>query len=239
MKIVENSALYQDDGYNECDIEKNGELEILQNEIIDNNVIFDAGANVGDWSRLVLQYHPTTKLHLFEPLPSCYQILSKDKKLTSSKINNIAISSITGATDIYYYPSISVLSSIYRRSPEIETKYNLHPIKTNIQTKTIEQYCEENNIDVIDFLKIDTEGSEVDVLHGALSLIQKRKIKKIQFEYGGCFLDAGKTLLEIFLLLTNNNYNIYRITKKYLIHISKYEDNLENYKYSNYFAVCK
>ena len=43
-----------------------------------------------------------------------------------------------------------------------------------VKTDTLDNYCEENNIDNIDILKIDTEGSELEVLEGAKNILKKQ-----------------------------------------------------------------
>ena len=51
---------------------------------------------------------------------------------------------------------------------------------------TLDLFCEREAIPNIDFLKIDTEGNELDVLEGAKKLLSGGKIKIIQFEFGEC-----------------------------------------------------
>ena len=43
----------------------------------------------------------------------------------------------------------------------------------DVNTDTIDNYCKDNDIDCIDILKIDTEGSEIEVLEGAKNMLNK------------------------------------------------------------------
>ena len=52
-----------------------------------------------------------------------------------------------------------------------------------------------NKDQLIDYVKIDVEGHELDVLEGFGDLINK--IKLIQFEFGGCNIDT-RTFFKIF-----------------------------------------
>ena len=68
---------------------------------------------------------------------------------------------------------------------------------------TLDQYCSRNNIPRIDFLKIDTEGLDLGVLHGSTSLISRGLISFIQCECGvspdnryHCPLEAIQHFLE-------------------------------------------
>ena len=51
-----------------------------------------------------------------------------------------------------------------------------------IETNTIDNYCLENNIDLIDILKIDVQGSEIEVLKGASNMLKERRIKVVYTE---------------------------------------------------------
>ena len=55
----------------------------------------------------------------------------------------------------------------------------------------MDNFCKENNIDSIDVLKIDTEGSEVEVLNGAKNMLNKTNIILIEV------LDEKKNFSEI------------------------------------------
>ena len=47
--------------------------------------------------------------------------------------------------------------------------------KRSIKTETIDNYCKVNNIDRIHFLKIDTEGYDLNVLKSAKIKLKKKK----------------------------------------------------------------
>lgn len=127
------------------------------------------------------------------------------------------------------------LSSFYRRE-SVEKSCNIVPHMLKVKTYDLDSFCQEYHISTIDFLKIDTEGSELDILKGAQQLLAAHKIKYIQFEYGGTYVDAKTTLKEVFTCLKSNNYLVFRIVPNVLIKINNWRDSLETYNYSNYFA---
>jgi hypothetical protein len=69
-------------------------------------------------------------------------------------------------------------------------------------------------------------------------MLKNNNINIIQFEYGGCCLDSGKTLKHVYDIL-NDKYNIYRILSDGLLSIKEWNNNLENYLYCNYLAILK
>ena len=60
----------------------------------------------------------------------------------------------------------SELSTFYRRK-SAEKNLNIKPREVEVRKTTLSKYCIDNRIAKINFLKIDTEGSEMDVLTGA------------------------------------------------------------------------
>ena len=74
------------------------------------------------------------------------------------------------------------------------TSYELK--KTRIETGS--KYCDKNNIDFIDFIKIDAEGSDHLVLNGFMDFLDRKAVRLIQFEYGYANGDA-KFLMKDYL----------------------------------------
>ena len=68
-------------------------------------------------------------------------------------------------------------------------------------------------------------------------MISARRIDLIQFEYGGCYLDAKSTLKEVYHFLKAHGYRLFRILPHALKPIPAWEESLENYQYSNYVAM--
>ncbi|MBK8352977.1 MAG: FkbM family methyltransferase [Saprospirales bacterium] len=131
---------------------------------------------------------------------------------------------------------MSGLASVYQRNLDfIDIK--MDKIE-KISVKKMDDYCIENNISEITFLKIDVEGNELSVLNGAKKLLSENKIKYIQFEFGGCNIDS-RTYFKDFYDLLNEKYKVYRILRDGLFHIEKYSENLEIFVTSNFFAELK
>jgi hypothetical protein len=97
--------------------------------------------------------------------------------------------------------------------------------------KKASDYISENNIKKIDFLKIDVEGYELDVIKGFGDKIENVEI--IQFEYGGTYKDANIKLIDVIDYLSNSFCNFYYLDSNRLVPI---EDFTDHYQYSN--IVC-
>lgn len=230
-------------GYGDTDFETNGELYIANQFIKPCHTIFDVGANKGEWTKTILSFCPQATIHVFEPITFVFDILTKSLPTQANIIlNNLAISNRIGTVNFTVYDNnlyMTQLSSIYRRNKDIEQSFNLSCHTLMVPTITIDNYCQLNHITHIDYLKIDTEGAELDVLKGAHTYLQQRKIKVIQFEYGQTFLDANITLENIFRYLSDFDYKIYRILPDGLLELPTWDTALENYWYSNYLAILQ
>jgi hypothetical protein len=114
------------------------------------------------------------------------------------------------------------------------------PKKTEtVELDTLNQYCEDRNIGAIDFLKLDVEGHELEVLKGATRMLNSGSIKRLQFEYGGCFIDAGVLLKDFFELFNSLEYIFYKIMPNGLMRIPEYDQRLENLQYKNFAVLHK
>ncbi len=219
----------------------NYELTIIENFIASGNVVFDIGANIGSWTNQVLNICPDVQIHLFEPAPPIYQTLLQNlaEPIKSGQLvlNNLAIAHQLEIREFYYYEKSSGWSTFHRRF-EIEKQYNIEsPQPFQVLTATLDDYVQTRGIKRINFLKIDTEGGELEVLHGATNLLQKGKIDYIQFEYGGTFVDANITLKQVFEHLQKFRYTIFKILPNALQPLPQFSPEYENYEYSNFLAV--
>lgn len=243
IDIYENNSNFDWIGYNNCDFETNGELFIAQQFMKPLSIVFDVGANIGEWSASVLSRVPSINLHAFEPIRFVYDQMSRTLPVSARvHLNNLAVCHQQGQVKFTVYDNnlyMTQLSTMYKRNKDIEDSLALHSHEIIVPTITLDHYCITHNISHIDYLKIDTEGAELDVLKGAKEYLENGRISVIQFEYGGNFLDAHITLQQVFLYLTTNNYQIYRILPNGLLHIAHWDNQLENYCYCNYLAILQ
>lgn len=81
------------------------------------------------------------------------------------------------------------------------------------------------------------EGSELDVLRGAAGMLGGDRIQRIQFEYGGTYIDARILLKDIFDLLVPLGFKIHKIYPKALRPVERYDQRLETFQYQNLVAL--
>jgi FkbM family methyltransferase len=230
-----NAPEFNDIGYYNYDSNSNGELLVIKELIKDGDVVFDVGANVGNWTEQAIGQHKNLNVFAFEPIPTLVDSMTKkfeEKKVTVKKL---AMFSSEKKLDFEYYENHSDASGIYHQN--WVTQECGAPKKITVDTTYLDKFCKDNKINHINFLKIDTEGSELDVLKGGSELLKDHSIDVIQFEYTCTYPDAGITLKQIYEYLTKFGYKIFRECGDGLIYISNWDDSLECYRYSNYVAL--
>ncbi len=146
-------------------------------------VIFDVGANKGQSAMKFRKHWPKAQIHSFEPFQYAFQKLLDNTKGFNVTCHNFALGASNGHLDVQ-------ISDINKNSVRnsLLPENNIHDpeqLKTeNIQLMTLSDFCREHAITFIDFLKIDTEGYDLEVLKGAVSLLNSTSILCIQTEVG-------------------------------------------------------
>ena len=109
--------------------------------------------------------------------------------------------------------------------------------KETVALETVDGFCREHGIGRVDFVKIDTEGHEVDVLEGARECLRNGALRMIQFEYGGTYIDSRRLLKDVFELTAPLDYTVFLIAPDGLIACPRYDQRLENFQYKNFVLL--
>ena len=211
-------------------------LKFLKPFLPENPIIFDCGANFGNYSKLILEHFYNAQVFAFEPDPANFKILTQKLHGDNIQIFNLGLGIITEKKELFRSEAYPGISSVYQR--------DLTHINTSMKAIgeipfiSIDDFSKQHNIEKIDFLKLDTEGNELNILLGATNMLSQGSIKNIQFEFGGCNIDA-RTYFKDFFNLLIANFKIFRILKDGLYPITKYSEILEVYMTSNFLAVLK
>lgn len=164
--------------------------------------LVDAGANRGLYTQAFCKLIPCKKVHLFEPIPRMYDIMSK--RLPGGNVYkkyNVALGSENTVTTFYHCKEHPHLSSFVNRP--IFYRNGNSPDVIDIKVCKLQDIVRDEHIEV---LKIDTEGYELEVLRGCDELLENKKVDYIQFEYGGCFKESGVKLNDVVSFLHDYNY---------------------------------
>ncbi|MFA6297466.1 MAG: FkbM family methyltransferase [Candidatus Paceibacterota bacterium] len=228
--------------FGDSETEDSGEkyvLEYLKNKNLEEDfVIFDAGANLGQYATLANKvFSDKAHIYSFEPGKETFSQMSKNTStIKNIQRCNFALGASVGVASLNYDKEGSGLASVYERKLD-HANISLDT-KEEIEVKTVDSVCVSNNINHIDFLKMDVEGHELEILKGASNMLDNKKISALQFEFGGANIDS-RTYFQDFYYLLEKNYKIYRVLQDGLQEIKKYSELQEIFTTVNYFAELK
>ncbi len=132
-------------------------------------VLLDIGANTGYYGIMSAYMFPNSKTYSFEPISLHFDSIKESvylNRLSNVDINECALGETSGNIDIYTAGSGTTLIKEFTTNTEN---------KLNIPIKRLDDVVKEKGISHINFIKIDVEGFEFDVLKGALDSIKTHK----------------------------------------------------------------
>lgn len=243
---------------NNCNLSSNGEanfIEMWSRVTQDDPVIFDIGANQGDYVELVLNKlkesgaKKSQTIYAFEP--SLAFLILQDRFKDNSEIPvygdknsesvpiglnllNFGLSDVEEMRDLYFplNQAGGELSSLYDRSILGEKTTE------RVSLKRLDNFIENKKIPHISLMKIDVEGHELQVLRGMGKYLDPSFVDYIQFEYGGCNVDSGTSLNELYDILVKAGFIMTKIMPTFL-EKRGYSKSLENYTHKNFVAISK
>ena len=164
-------------------------------EVKEDATIFDIGAWKGDTAYFFSKKCSNkARIYAFEPDDYAFQILEKIKE--KYKLNNIITKNI-------------LLSNAEKEIDFVSMIENTPTIKKN--AITIDKFVEENNFEKIDYIKMDVEGAERNILEGAIKTIKKFKPSlAIAIYHGGKLFMEDFYNIPIFIKnVINEDYEYY------------------------------
>ena len=196
--------------------------------------ILDIGANVGAYAALVRAKAPRARVLALEPNPETFKLLAGRAKDHGFDALNLGAGKMVGNATLYHRmsdstsPHASLHASVLGNSTDVASH--------TISVTTIDRIVQDHDIENIEFLKIDTEGSELDVLLGAQNSIQSGKIDWVQFEFN-TMNSAARVFFEDFQAVLPG-YRFYRLLSKGVIPVGDSPWSLPNlFMYQNLLAV--
>ena len=218
--------------------ERTGELRLLDGIAAEDHqpVVFDVGANVGDYSTAVIRrLGGRVRLFAFEPAASTCEQLERRVGAAAS-VHTIALGDENGSAVLYSDRAASPIASLYQR--DLGRSRATLDQKENVVVRRLDDFCSQHDVAFIDLLKLDVEGHELKVLQGARRLLDDGAIRIIQFEFGGANVDS-RTFLRDFFELLSPRYAISRIVQDGLVSVDPYSEEHEIFVTVNYAAILR
>lgn len=198
---------------------------------------FDIGANQGIYTLLAgKKVSKGGKVISFEPVPSQFKKLKRNLKI--NRINNVITEPLAVGVEIEtvnMYVCLGgdeALSSLRLPTEDIKSKKSI----IQVPVTTIDEYVKKNNISNIDFVKIDVEGGELNVLKGmteTLKTIRPIFMCEVQDKRT---VQWGYSASEICKFLENRDYSWFIANSDGMLEFSESKDE-HNIAGENLIAV--
>lgn len=187
----------------------------LQQIIKSDSICLDVGANIGLVSLALSQLNPKGKTYAFEPTPDIYSILKRN--IDENVIENVetvqlALSDKKGKlafVDVEWYPAGN-----FSVEDNQKNKWGQYGNILNVAAEALDVWVTKNKLKSVDFLKIDVEGAELQVLEGAKKTIAKFKPLVVMEFNSYCYiLHQNKTPIDAIRFITEYFGKVYRINR--------------------------
>lgn len=189
------------------DMEHNGEIRVLRRAALNRpTVVFDVGANTGQWSLRAAELAPQAAIHSFEIVPSTALKLGERCAMNARiVVNGFGLSDATRVVKVNVPAPCSPLSST------VGVVLRAGGDWLDGRVRRGDEYATSVGISHIDLLKIDVEGAEDLVLRGFNGLLSSKSIDAIQFEYGLVAIRTKFLLADFYDLFSGYGYVVGKI----------------------------
>ena len=166
---------------------KKGDKTLSMDYPLDENSIFiDVGGHLGNFSHNIYKKYKCT-IYAFEPLKNNFDKMAKNLSSFPKIICvNSALSNFDGET---YISSLGASSSLFDR--------NEGGVSSKISVKSFSTFVKEENLEIIDLVKMNIEGSEYELLDEIIESGCINKIKYLQIQFHNFVNDAPRKRKDI------------------------------------------
>lgn len=166
--------------------------------IEEGDIVVDAGANVGVFSNYA--YHKgASKIYAFEPADTAFECLVRNKP-QGTKVFKAALGKKIGLEKFVIPSQDDTMCTSVHNKTGIE---NFAPVLS------LDHLFETGLFEKIDFLKIDCEGAEKEIMEG-LSDTNLGKVRKIALEFHKQYL-SEEFSEELITRMTRNNFKVFQL----------------------------
>lgn len=154
--------------------------EYIKNFLPENPIILEAGAHIGRDTIKMAKLWPNSKIYAFEPVPELFKELEiKAKKFNNIFCYNLALGQKNEPRKFFVSSGRSTaVSSLYEPGQELKEENIFNEI--NVDVVNLDNWAKENKIKKIDFMWLDMQGAELEVLEAAPTIIKNTQVLLIE-----------------------------------------------------------
>jgi FkbM family methyltransferase len=209
--------------------EDRGGIAYIENRVRKGDTVFDIGAHKGAYLNILLrQAGKQGRVIALEPQRKLYNYLKTISSILSWDnvvVEHLALAGTNGSARLFIPANSKSKGTSPGASLVKHFEKDQMKITETVQTTTLDSYCMIHNIRP-DFLKIDTEGNELDIFKGGAMVLKQYKpaiFVEIEARHAG-----GKKVLETIEYLELLGYTGHFILGSKRIPVSQF--NIEKYQ---------
>ena len=188
--------------------------------------IVDVGARGGLNIKLNVSDFPI-EVFLFEPDAEECNKLRKNSKDQAGVTTHFFPTGLGSREEskLMFITSDPACSSVYKPIKELSNKYtelNCIQLVTQeiVQFTTLDLWAKSIDIKYIDYLKLDTQGSELDILKGGVEILDQTSLIEIEVEFSAIY-DGQPLFADIDVFMRSKGFFLWRLNN--LVHYSNAE----------------
>ena len=155
-------------------------------------LVFDVGANVGQSAAMYLSELPRATIYCFEPVNETFKQLKQAVVSPRVQSFQIALGSERRRGKMVHHGAVEMFHLLRDSVPPKDV------FLEDVIIETLDTFCAQHRVERINYLKVDTEGSDLDVLKGAEEMLTSHRIDLIQVEAGMNFRNTHHVPFEDF-----------------------------------------
>lgn len=184
-------------------------------------VIIDVGCRGGFAEKFICD-DKLFDIYGFEPDIEESQKLIKQYRQDNISIIPIALAETTGKRTLFITQN-PACSSLLQPDPYLTNNYPAlycarYVSSIEVETTTLDKWVEENDINAIDYIKIDTQGTELEILRGGSKILKYIRCLEVEVEFNPIYL-GQPVFSDIDKFLRDRDFILWKLTNQ--VHYSK------------------
>ena len=188
------------------------QTKIVKQYVREGDVVIDIGAHVGYYTLLMAQLvGKKGKVFSFEPDPLNFQLLKKSVEI--NRFDNVilvqkAVSNTTEKIKLFVGNNDRAINRIY------DAKLGDAKESIDVESIRIDEYFKEND-ELVNFIKIDSEGSEVKIINGMKQFLSRNQELVMMTEFFPFLIKkSGDEPNQYLKSLEKSGFSLYNILDK-------------------------
>lgn len=181
------------------DLEENTLLKLIK-EMESDDIVYDAGANVGLYTCLLGSLLDNGRVFSFEPMPSNLKKLEQNIKSNRvpATVYDYALSNRSGRVDLTFSEDEAGYTAVVEGGLSNSI---------SVETRTVDELVDKNIIDPPNIIKIDVDGAEYKLIDGLRKTLERGDCRLVYCEIHHGYLDDNE-LQEIVSILENSGFDV-------------------------------